>query len=433
MAHFSGQEFRVKTFFNNIMQNHDACIKDICEADDFTFSAWLFLCSLVKTYVNTLIGRNGQVFPENIALYQASALLLIFVNYYKIIAINKYNKELAFAQIHERLTEPPYMYTLSDISNLTGIANIRILQRYTEEDLNEWIKQKTAIPTDGLPDLFRFTGTDKIDFFVRKDRVFTLCVALLKDTQPKIRNEIITHWTKVLSDYCKEESMESEAYFDDLVRKTVVLYVPALITILRDKRTFLLWQELINEKKETSTIAVFFEDGELAQLKRIFRLKRKELLLYCRLSLPFWYSIPFIVSVLHLLKHGVSKKKEPSKSEKKLLAEASPNIKNSARKLVLEATPRDLTFEEYMVKTIDRWNQLLNKQAQEKLTRDVNKIIKDYIPHALKFFGSRILNSELLDEVAQRILKSNPDLSKINNKADLCLYIKLFIIKTLAV
>jgi hypothetical protein len=135
---------------------------------------------------------------------------------------------------------------------------------------------------------------------------------------------------------------------------------------------------------------------------------------------------------MRLLKYGFSKKKEQSKSEKKSMPETPSNIKKSAKKLAEEVTPKDMKLEEYMAKTLDRWNHLLNKQAQEKLTRDVNKIIKDYIPHALKFFGSGILNSNLLNDVSQRVLNSSPDLSKISNRADLCLYIKLFIIKTLA-
>jgi hypothetical protein len=432
MSRFPGQEFRVKTFFNNIMQNHIACIKDIEEANDFTFSAWLFLCSQVKIYINTLIGRNGHVFPENIALYQAASLLQVFINYYKIIAINKYNKELAFAAIDEKLTESPYMYALSDISNFTGMNGLRILQNYTEEDLYEWINKKTTPQADSLPDLFRFTGNDKMDFFVRKDKVFILCGMLLKDMQPKIKSEIINHWTNVLREYNKEQAMEKDTYFDELVRKTVMLYAPAFVVILRDKKTFLLWRELADESKNTSKIDIYFESDGPVPLKKIFRLKREDLLLYCRLSLPFWYSLPFIVSLMHFLKHGFSKKKENSKAEKKSLSETSSNLKSSAKKMAEAVTPKDLTLEEYMEKTIDRWNQLLNKQAHEKLTRDVNKIIKDYIPHALKFFGSGMMNSNQLNDVAQRILNSSPDMSKINNKADLCLYIKLFIIKTLS-
>jgi hypothetical protein len=432
MAHFPGQEFRVKTFFNNIMQNHPACIKDIEESNDFTFSAWLFLCSLMKTYVNTLIERNGQVFPENIALYQAAAILLIFVNHYKIIAINKHNKDLAFAAVDEKLIESPYMYGLNDISNFTGMGGIRILQHYTEEDLNEWIRQKTTVQADKMPDLFKFTGTDKIEFFVRKDRVFTLCSALLKSAQSKVKSEITNQWTKTLREYRKEKAMEKEEYFDELVRKIVSLCAPDLITILRDKKTFLLWRELSGENKDTLKIEIYFEDGLLLPLKKIFRLKREDLLLYCRLSLPFWYSIPFIVSLARLLKYGFNKEKYQSEAENKKSSEKALNLKTSAKKLAEEITPKNLTLEEYMAKTIDRWNQLLNKPAQEKLTRDVNKIIKDHIPHALKFFGSGMLNSKMLNGVAQHVLNSSPDLSKINNKNDLCMYIKLFIIKTLA-
>ncbi|MDR0382815.1 MAG: hypothetical protein LBH50_02390 [Spirochaetaceae bacterium] len=432
MAHFTGQELRVRAFFNNIMQNQSACITDIEESSDFVFSSWIFLCSMIKTYVNTLIGRNGQIFPENVALYQAAMMTLVIVNHYKIIAINKRNKEMAFAAVYGKMAEPPYMYWLNDVSNFTGPGGLRILQNYTEEDLNEWIKRKTAITADKLPDLIKFTGNEKMDFFVRKDKVFPLCSALLKDVQNKVKSEIVNRWIKTLRGYRKEKAMENDQDFDELVRKSVWLYAPAFVTVLRDKKTFILWRELLDEGEDTSTADKYFDSGASAPLKKILRLKREELLLYCRLSLPFWYSVPFIVLLARLLKRGFNKEKDSAESEKKEASDKASNLKTSAKKLAKEITPKDLTLDEYVTKTIDRWNQLLNKQAREKLIRDVNKIIKDYIPHALKFFGSGMLNSALLDEVAQRVLYSSPDLSKINNKNALCLYIKLFIIKTLS-
>jgi hypothetical protein len=431
MAHFAGQEFRVTTFFNNIMQNHHACINDIEEANDFTFSAWVFLCPLIKTQVKFVIKRNNQIYPENIALYQAATLLLVFVNHYKIIAINKHNKEMAFAAVEEKMTVSPYMYTFNDILNFTAIGGIRILQRYTEEDLKEWLKQKTMMQDNKQPAIFKFTGPDGIDFFMRKDRVFPFCSAAIKDVQPKVKSEIVDHWTKLLREYRKEAAMEKEQYFDEAIKKAVLLYTPQLITILYDKRTFYLWRELAGECKDTSAADKLFDGESPAPLKKVLRLRRDDILLYCKLSLPFWYSIPFIVSLASFFKYRLKKENKQAKSGQQKENVAESALKASAQKLAKEMTPAELTLETYMENTIDRWNQLLNKWDRERLTQDVNKMIKDYIPYALKFFGRRNLNSALLSEIAERIMNSNPNLSKIKNKNHLCLYIKLFLIKTL--
>jgi hypothetical protein len=431
MVNFKGQEFRVSAFFNNIMLNHHECIKDIEEAGDFTFSSWLFLCPLIKTQVKSTIKRNNQIYPENIALYQAATLLLDFVNHYKIIAITRYNKEMAFAAVEEKMTEAPYMYGFNDILNFTATGGVRILQRYTEGDLQEWLKQKTAMRDDKQPAILKFTGTDGVDFFVRKDRVFQLCSALVKDAQPKVKSEIIDHWTNLLREYRKDSAMEKEQNFDEIVKKALTLYAPKFITMLHDRKIFYLWKELAVESQDMSQADKFFSGENPAPLKKILRLKREDLLLYCKLSLPFWYSIPFIVSIASFLKYGIKKEKKRVKDEKQNESETAKSFKAAAQKLAKELTPEELTLETYMANTIDRWNQLLNKWAREKLTQDVNKMIKDYIPYALKFFGRRNLNSALLNEIAERIINSNPDLSKIKNKNHLCLYIKLFIIKTL--
>jgi hypothetical protein len=432
LSHFPGQETHIKEFIKNISMYHSKCIEEIETANDITFSSWLFLCPLIKTQIKDMVIRNRVVYPENIALYQSVTLLLGFNNYYKIRAINKREKDMAFAAIEEKMTEVPYLFTFDDILKFTTTGGIFILHRYTEEDLRNWIKQKTMPDNNKLPAILKFKGTNNEEYFVRKDRVLAFCSYILKDLQPTIKKDIASRWTKILKHYYKEKSMENDADFEKLLQKLVRLYAPVVFTILRDKRTVLLQNELIAESFDSSKIERFFDEKGIMPFIKLFGLQRENLMLYSKLSLPFWYSIPVIVSIVSFFKYKIRRAsiyyKENGASAD---ADLKPSLKSSAEKLAKEIVPDNFTIDEYLNNLINRWNQILAKPAREKLTSDVNTTIKDYLRNAIKTFGYHALNASMLDELADRIIRANTALSRINSKNALHIYIKTYITKSL--
>jgi hypothetical protein len=430
MTHFPGQDVYAKIFFDDFMMHQRLCIENIEKSNDFAFSAWFFLCPLIKMQVTDTIERNGEVSAENIGLYQSASIIFVLNNYYKLIAINKRDKEKTFSLIHEKMGLPPYMFTISEMFNFTGTGGLQILNRYTESDLMEWLNQKMMVRENSLPAILKFPGMDGKDNFARKDRVLTLCSYLLKDLQPKIKDEITNRWVKLLRDYFKEKAMEKDVQFDILVTKAVHLYRPFLLNLLHDRRLVLLQDEAIESNLEQSKNQVFFVNGNMIPLREIIGLKREEILRACKWMLPFWYSIPVITILGRIIKHGFGEKNVYFKEDDKQSASAyTSNLKNSAEKLCKELVPDNTELSEYMKNILDRWNQILNNSAHEKLTRDVNATIKDYMRDAIKNFGQRALSVVMLDELADRIIMSNQALSKIKNKNSLRLYIKLFITK----
>jgi hypothetical protein len=432
ITHFPGQEIYVKSFFENFTMHQQVCLEDIKKSNDFTFSAWLFLCPLIKTQVTDAVGRSGEISPENMGLYQSASIILVFNNYYKVIAINKRDKEKAFSLIHEKMGMPPYLFTFSEIFQFTGIGGLQILYHFTENDLLEWLKQKMMVHENNLPDMLKFPGVDGKDNFVRKDRVLTLCSYLLKDLQPKIKDEIINRWVKLLRGYFKEMAMESNLYFDTLVTKSARLYSPILLNLLHDKKTVLLQDEAIEASFDPSKVEKFFVNGNMIPLRKLLRLKREDILRTCKLILPFWYSIPGIIMLGRIIKHGFNAENAYFKEPENQAASAyTTTLKNSAEKLSKELVPDNTELNDYINTILDRWNQILNNSAREKLTQDTNITIKDYTRNALKNFGPRAFSSMMLEELADRIVMSNQALSKIKNRNSLRLYIKLFITKVL--
>jgi hypothetical protein len=432
ITHFPGQSFHAKSFFENFTMHQDMSLEEIEVSNDFTFSAWLFLCPLIRTQVMDMVERSNDISSDDIGLYQSVSLILVLNNYYKVSAINKHDKEKAFAAIYEKMCEAPYLFSFSEMLNFTGIGGTLILNHYTEEDLTEWLKQKMTVHDNKLPDILKFSMPNDTEVFVRKSKVFVLCSYMIKDLQSKIKEEITDRWVKLLRDYLKEKAMENDEYFDSLVTRYTRLYAPALLNLLLDKKVALLQQEILEESSDSSKIEKFFANGKLIPLRKLLRLKREDLLRDSKFMLPFWYSIPIVAILGRVFKYGLNKSKIYFKEdEKNYKSGYTSSLKSSAEKLSKELIPANLNIDEYMNTILDRWNQIINKSAREKLTRDGNSVIKGYMHDAVKNFGHRALSASMLDELASRIIISNQALSKISNRNSLHLYIKLYITKML--
>jgi hypothetical protein len=430
LTRFPGQEPNVKRFIKNLTLNHSACIEDLMESKDFTFSSWIFLHPLIKMHIKDTIVRDDGISPESMALYQSITFLQSFNNYYKVVAISNRNKMLSFAAVYERMADPPYMYTFNGLMKLSKQGGVLILQRYNENDLKEWLDNKAISDDEKLPQIFKFKMLNDDDFFVRKDKVFTLCASLLKDLRPKVKMEITNRWTKLIGDYYKEKAMENDLDFEALIAKISRLYAPPLMSIFYSPKFDVLQQGVIAEGIEPPKNVDYFRNGKIMPLRNLLDLKRADLLLYCKLSLPFWYSIPFIAAIGHILKHK-SNNVYYTEADKQLEAEASQYLKQSAKKIIKEIVPDNTTPDDYMKTMLNRWNRLINKVSKDKLTHDVDMSVKNGKQHIDKLLKRRILTQSMLNEVAENIIHSNSSLERISNKNALRIYIKLSIIKTL--
>jgi hypothetical protein len=431
VTRFHGQELRVKRFIENITINQAAGIEDIVESNDFSFSAWVFLCPLIIMQAKDIIKRDNSVSPETVALYQSATLLMAFNNYYKIVSLTKRNKIQAFSSISEKMGEPPYMYTFNSLFKLSGVGGARILHNYTENDLTEWLDKETKSYNKNLPHIFKFEIPNDADFFIRKDKLFPLCSYLVKDLQPKVKLEITNRWTRLMADYYKEKAMENDTDFEALITRIAKLYAPALMVILNDHRFEALYNDISQEGAESAKGMVFFSDGKMLPLRKLLDLNRGSLLLYCQLSLPFWHSIPFVVALGRVLKHGVMKSSAYYTESDKQSDVHAPQLKDCVKKIAKEIVPDNIMLDDYMDNIISRWNHYISRQSQEKFTKEVNDVIKNYMQHADSLLKQRVLTHSMLDKIAESIIYSDAALTKITNKNALRLYIKLFITKAL--
>ncbi|MDR2842353.1 MAG: hypothetical protein LBV52_04040 [Spirochaetaceae bacterium] len=439
ITHFPGQEARVKEFVNILMLRPMDCIDSLEESNEFSFSFWLFLCPLIKMQVRDALARSSELSYADQALFQAVSFILVFNNFYKIKAINQHEKDLAFAEVESKLTEPPYYFTLGEVLQFKGKNGINILEKYSEDDFQFFIRKRMAVTDEGmLPEILKYSNTEDLEWLVLKSKLWLLIGSLIKESAPKIKDDIKSRWTKMLSSYKRERAMDRNDDFEALINRLARLYCPVLITILHDKKSAVIQEELNLKKSPNEKIEKYFEMYQPFPLHKLLELDKQEILTDCKFSLPFWYSISFLVLVISFFKNGLSKKylddspkNKAGKNKKANETVAVNTLSAQAKKIAEELVPQGTALDDYLLTVLDKWNQLLNKNSRDVLTKDINATIQDYMRHISKIQKRSNINEETLLDCAENIIAMNAALSKINNKDALKLYIKLFITKML--
>jgi hypothetical protein len=431
LTHFPGQEARVKEFMGLLMTRTVECADHIEEASEFSFGFWLFICPLIKTQIQDNIDRTSETDPSDIALFQAATIILILSNYYKIIAINIHNKELVLAEIDSKLTEPPYYFTMSDIRQFKNKNGIVLLQKISEDDFKNFISKKMSSDKPNvLPDILTYSGPDKTQWFVRKDRVWPLIEMLIKEGTPVIRDEIVIRWTGILKNYRRERAMDKDQNFEELVKTLSRELCPVLISILHERKTAILQNELCSNELHVTQPVLYFDVDIPIPMRKLFRYNRSEILQRTRYELPFWYSLSFVVFFMNIAKHGATKKYVDDDKKKKKKGIKEVDVKTEAENYIGKLVPKGSNVDDYMLCVLDRWNLIVSKPAHDKLTNDVEAIVKAHLRH-LEKMGRIILSDSMLTENANRIINMNSALAKIKNREALVLYIKLSITKLL--
>ena len=430
---FHGHEPHIKEFIKIFISNPADCIGTILEGGDFSFSVWMFLCQLVRGYVEEQVERVNDRKPAFMAVAQAASLILAISNYYKVLSMEAKEKEQNFSMLDKKLLEQPYIYTMKDIYGYKTIKGKTLLEVYGEKKVTEYIKSQLSVNEgDTLPELFKFSSDGGEDWIVKGEKVIPLCIKLLQEASSTVMQEVKGRWLKKLKDCQSDTAMKYDDEFEDLLDKTTAFFAPALYTIARDKRTGVIQEELgpfpNNEQ--------FFINYKPIPWRTLFHFKRDYILAACRAELPLWYSFKFIVKIVAFFKYGPKALVEKRKSAAPAKQDDSQNVKQSimtaAKKIAQHFLPQGVNALTYLEQLNDRWNQILDKREREKVTRDVNTIIKNYMSQVLKIQSRYSITEAVIDETVQNIIDLNKSLKNINDRSSLRLYIKTYILQLLA-
>jgi hypothetical protein len=429
----------MKDFFDKIITNPSDCLSEMERVADFPYLFWTYFCPLVKNDM----GRKKDLYPEDTAVLQAVRIIEICSGFYRSIAARKRDLEAAFKILEDRMDNPPYRYTMEEISSFTNEKGIYLLKTYTWEELQAYVKRASGESKNGLlPEWLIMKAVDGKRCFVKKTYYLSICTGMISEVRPLIKEVITDRWTTITKEFSKEAAMDSEAEFNKLLEKQTKIINPALSEILGDPKLFLLYSEL-ERANAVPKYSRIIKDNALIPYSGLYSIKRRDMLTDVRLAIPFWYSIPIIVAIIAFFRG--------SKRKKGAVVQTATAIPNSTgvsyipserdntevQKIIsaIESTivPKNRTPDEYLAELEKRWSGLLDINDRQDRISGVNALARENLRDITRTRKQmKGITREKLREMSSFIVTGNAALKTFKDRESLRLYIELYMLKLMA-
>jgi hypothetical protein len=417
------------------------CLNAIERGGEMTYLFWASFCSFLKNDIR----KKTERLAGDIAVLEGVCIVEICLNLYKTRLQRERVRETALRILDQLMEKPPYYFTQDQIIKFTDKKGMPLLNQYSEADLNKYIKKKVNEGVEGaIPEWLVVQSKDGEQYYLKKDKYLPLVTRLVVEAHGAIKRELIGRWTAMLSNFKSEPAMETDTEFERLLASLNASQNPLLATFLEDKKLPWVYDEVERTKKVIPPASRIFERGKHIPYSELFLMKRRDILFDVKMSLPFWYSIPIVSSILaFFVKLGKNKKKEqdvPKKSvahtspvKEKTTAARSPSrdFINSVREIETQIVPMDRDIDNYLKELRNSWGQRLDPKAQQNLVEDVNALVRDNLRQAVRVWKKQRLSQVTLQELAQGIINGTPALRNINNRDALFLYMQIYMVKVL--
>ena len=434
IAMLQGKESYLKDQLDQIIIRPIDLFRAIEESRELTAAFWAHFCSLVKNDIK----KKKEHLLVDIAAYQATHIIEVINAHFRARALKKRELEMAFKALEGCLAKPPYIYTMDQILKFTGTSGAPLLNQYTGEELEAWLKrQTTESKDDELPGLLLVKGTGGEQFFILKEKMLLLCARLLTDARIFVKNKVSKHWSKLIYEFKHEPAMDDDDEFERTLLKTAEKYCPDLMSLLDDPKLPVVYLEMEKRENGVPPTARIFNKGKLLPYSYLFYVRRKDLLQEAKLVLPFWYSMPLLSAIIsffrNLFKRKPKKLHDETDKEQEILEETdhSAAIKDAAEELELDLVPPGYTIDIYLKELEDRWSRLIDRVARENLVNDVQYLVRDSLRRTIKVNKNFKPTREALNQIADNLVIRNQALSSLSARDSLIFYIELYLIKLL--
>lgn len=437
---FAGKESLLKDNVNSILLKPFDVISEMKNGkSDFTFPFWAYLASSIRKDLSSKVERT----PEETAAYQAAYIVDVFNTFYKGRTQRVQERESAFKALGVSIRKPPYTFSVDDVAGFKDGQGRPLLGKYTREELEDWIREKTTTAQPGcLPELLVVVGKQGRRTLVSKDRLLPLAVKLLHEARGTVKTRITEDWRRVLYAYGTLECMQDDAAFRRDLDARLEQASPTLAAILEAKFPSLVYSEVRASKDDIAGLDRYFGEDRIAPSDVLLDLDRKRLLTDVRMLLPIWYTIPVLSWFVALWKRLGKGRERKRKLASELRAEARTDAARqgsgdratefavAAAKVEKRVVPEGYTLDEYLAALVGKWNVNLDLSAKANLTEDINSLVRDYLRNILRTMKPSAFTAERLETLAAN-LADTPTLLKIRNHTALEEYIKLYMLRLL--
>jgi hypothetical protein len=440
LPQMQGKEGLLRDAMNMLEIRPLDCILQIQSAAEFTCFFWSAFGAAVKSELK----KKEEFLSIDIAAFQSVCIIEKFSGIFKELTAKKKAKDQALKVLEKKLDQTPFFFTMEEILKFTDASGHSLLGQYSQEDLQDYLKSKsTSGNPNELAELLIYRNKKGEQVFINKQKILPVCARLLGEARVQVRNAVGNRWSRLMRDFRKEPSMESDEEFERLLSRFIAQLAPVLMCLLRDKKTYLVQCEIGLGLGETASASrLYTPEGDLIPLRTLLMLKRKDILADTRILLPLWYSIPILSSIIaffHNLGSGgkknaapednISEETAPSQEGKNLSQEQA--IKASADQIIRNLAGRGKSPDAVMADLENGWQTLLDKEAKLQLITDIKSLIRDRLRRNLRLRTNQKITAKSIEDLAVTIYAEAPALQKLGDEGSITTYIKLYIAKLL--
>lgn len=427
-----GKELSVKNFFSQIITRPNETMESLKNSSD-AFYFWNQLCFFIRQDYDKI----KDLTTEEVSILQAIQITETAITYFK----NKFQQDqqrlTALKNLELILKKPPYYFNNEAIARFVDSRGIPLLGQYSEQDLNEWLHEATtSLDNKDLPKLLVFKLETEQRFFILKTQVIPLIIRLASEIREQISHIIIKEWYRKLKAFETVPAIKDPKVFENLLEQTVKHNSPVLHALLTSNFLPLVHYESRSSQNPVSDKVSLFVNGKLIPYSELLMLHRGELYTDAKIMLPFWHSIPLFSWLIGIFKKNTIKKVSKTKQEKPKVQKnheekqlsRKEELKQNALIIEKKLIPSGSTLEKEIENTLNAWNRILNKEARDNLTEDVNSLIRDYFRKILRTLKTNTFNIERIENLSKTLVNT-PSLQKIKEKKELESYIQLYILQ----
>jgi hypothetical protein len=411
-----------------------ACMDQIEVPEDFSYRFWFSLCSQICLELK----KKAEFTTLDISTFQAVFIIGFFSDYYFKEAQRKKKRELVMQEIESKINRPPYMYTLQDIMAFTNKSGRPLRDFYEQKDLVDFLEKKTFIGSEAgpgmtLPSLLVFHNESGDRIYINKSRVLPVVTRLLVKARPRIRQAIAGQWETRLRKFHREPAMKDDREFEKLAADYAERHAPQLMIFLRDKKLFLVQDEIDSAQGETRDGGIYQANGTMRPLLFLLNLDRSRLLSDVKTRLPFWYSVPFLFALgaLFKRKEKVIKKEDQRKPPDTRPTTPLQNTKQVVTEYRLKNLPPGKNLEQHLKEMEHQWHKVISPEEKERLVRDVRRQIKFKFKPIFEVRKNIPVTLDSIDEMANGVIMGSPVFTELGNGEKIHQYVALYITKLL--
>jgi hypothetical protein len=416
------------------------CVLQIQSASEFTSFFWVSFCSSVKNELK----KKREFLSIDIAAFQSVYIIEAFSTIFKVAVTKKKERDQALKVLETKLDKPPYLYTMEEILKFTDSAGHSLLGQYSDDDLENYLSSKSTVSNNGeLANLLIYRNKKGEQIFINKQKVFPLCAHLSGEARSQVRKAVGSRWSRLLRDFRSEPAMEKDDEFNQLLVKYTNQFVPAFMSLLHDKKTFVVQCEAERSQGGVPLTARFYTpEGTLLPMGTLLMLNRKDILTDTRILLPVWYSIPLLTSIFAFFKRLGSGGKKKAVPGENLSEEASQStgeksrsqeqaIRSAAAQVLQKLSPGGKNPDAAMADLENGWQTLLDRESKKHLIADIKSLVRDRLRRTLKLKANQKISIQTIEDLAVTIYAEAPALQQLGDKESITAYIKLYIAKLL--